>query len=101
MDLFTRLTVCDLSPREGPPVREADRSQVRSCNLYQQIYDSLKATSAETRSRHLPPGAAEILYERVRRRGVRIRAAHHRRVFSPCSRTATTVFSIISTGAQC
>src|SRR6266702_4761288 len=65
------------SPREGPAVREADALGGGAASISTDIRLA-EATGSETRSLHLPPGAAgDPVRAGAPARG-RIRAAHHR-----------------------
>jgi deoxyadenosine/deoxycytidine kinase len=69
MDLFTRLTVCDFLLEKDPLFARLTLSG-EELHLYQQIYDSLKPQAPKPDLVIYLQAQPEILYERVRRRGV-------------------------------
>ena len=69
MDLFTRLTVCDFLLEKYPLFARLTLSG-EELHLYQQIYDSLKPQAPKPDLVIYLQAQPEILYERVRRRGV-------------------------------
>jgi len=69
-------------------------------HLYQQIYDSLKPQAPKPDLVIYLQAQPEILYERVRRRGVEFERPITGNI-SPCSPTATAVSSTITARVPC
>ena len=69
MDLFSRVTVCDFLLEKDPLFAHLTL-EGDELHLYQQIYDSLKPQAPKPDLVIYLQAQPEILYERVRRRGV-------------------------------